>query len=125
MLQVKNQEFQSKMNNAWSQVVHMSAIINKWVQRAAQGTQVAAGLQSLLLGIQISQMGAAATMLTIQASAAYATGHFGRATFLGVLAADMTMEMVFLTSQRVSADQARIEAKLQGDAVKAWRNSYN
>lgn len=117
--------FQYKLSARWGEVIHMSSIMNKWVQRAAEGTKLAAGMQEFLVGIQIAQMGVATTMLGIQAVAAFAGGHIAYGVYLSALAADMSFEMIFLISTKEAAKQAKIESAAQGEAVKNWRMSYN
>ena len=114
-----------RINASFERISHITSIMNKWTQRVLEGSALAAGVQELLVGIQMAQMGVAATSLSIKSAAAFATGHPGLGAYLAVLAGDMYGEMIFLTAQRESAKAAKNEAEVQAAAVKTWRESYN
>jgi len=121
-------DFQYRLAARWGEIVHMTSIINKWTQRVAQGTVEAAGIQQLMVGVQIAQMGVAITMLTGQAAAAFLSplpGARAYGLYLMSLAGDMTMELIFLTTQREAAKAAKHQAESQAAAIKKWRESYN
>lgn len=115
----------ARVMETWAMVSHITSITNKWVQRAAQGTAVAAQMQKVLINIQIGQMAASAAMLSIQSAFAFGAGDIGRGIFLATLAADMTLEINFLITQRTAAEQAKAQSEQQAAAVKSWRESYN
>lgn len=120
--------FESTIQQKWSQVVHITTIVNKWSQRVAESSKVSANLQKVLIAVQIGQTAVAVRQLSVQAAASFALGTptgIARGIFLSGLAADLTAEMIYLQTQRASAEAASREAEIQGNAVRQWRESYN
>lgn len=121
-------EFKNNVDRTASEIMHFTNIVNKWTQRALEGTVVAAGVQKALVGVQIIQTGIAVKMLYGQALASISSplpGGIARGAFLMGLAADLTIEIGYLQSQRLAAETAQIESKAQSANVKQWRESYN
>ena len=114
-----------RINASFERITHLATITNKWVNRVAEGSALAAGIQEMLVGIQMAQMGVAAASLTIKSAAAFATGHAGLGAYLAILAGDMYTEMIFLTAQREAAKEAKAQAEGRAKATKEWRKTYN